>query len=85
MLVITDTVEVRSLRSLHVICLFNTNLNLLVRMVFISLLPFTYHRAFSSFPGLKVLVEYISKLVSHIWTCNENVSNQTYTLRQSKL
>lgn len=68
MLVITDTVEVRSLRSLHVICLFNTNLNLLVRMVFISLLPFTYHRifAFSSFPGLKVLVEYISKLISHI-------------------
>ena len=85
MLVITDTVEVRSLRSLHVICLFNTNLNLLVKMVFISLLPFTYHRAFSSFPGLKVLVEYISKLISHIWTCNENVSNQTYTLRQSKL
>lgn len=85
MLVITDTVEVRSLRSLHVICLFNTNLNLLVRMVFISLLPFTYHRAFSSFPGLKVLLEYISKLISHIWTCNENVSNQTYTLRQSKL
>ena len=85
MLVITDTVEVRSLRSLHVTCLFNTNLNLLVRMVFISLLPFTYHRAFSSFPGLKVLVEYISKLISHIWTCNENVSNQTYTLRQSKL
>lgn len=85
MLVITDTVEVRSLRSLHVICLFNTNLSLLVRMVFISLLPFTYHRAFSSFPGLKVLVEYISKLISHIWTCNENVSNQTYTLRQSKL
>ena len=85
MLVITDTVEVRSLRSLHVIFLFNTNLNLLVRMVFISLLPFTYHRAFSSFPGLKVLVEYISKLISHIWTCNENVSNQTYTLRQSKL
>lgn len=85
MLVITDTVEVRSLRSLHVICLFNTNLNLLVRMVFISLLPFTYHRAFSSFPGLKVLVEYISKLISHIWNCNENVSNQTYTLRQSKL
>lgn len=85
MLVITDTVEVRSVRSLHVICLFNTNLNLLVRMVFISLLPFTYHRAFSSFPGLKVLVEYISKLISHIWTCNENVSNQTYTLRQSKL
>lgn len=66
MLVITDTVEVRSLRSLHVICLFNTNLNLLVRMVFISLLPFTYHRAFSSFPGLKVLVEYTSKLISHI-------------------
>lgn len=65
MLVITDTVEVRSLRSLHVICLFNTNLNLLVRMV-ISLLPFTYHRVFSSFPGLKVLVEYISKLISHI-------------------
>lgn len=85
MLVITDTVEVRSLRSLHVICLFNTNLSLLVRMVFISLLPFTYHRAFSSFPGLKVLLEYISKLISHIWTCNENVSNQTYTLRQSKL
>lgn len=85
MLVITNTVEVRSLRSLHVICLFNTNLSLLVRMVFISLLPFTYHRAFSSFPGLKVLVEYISKLISHIWTCNENVSNQTYTLRQSKL
>lgn len=66
MLVITDTVEVRSLRSLHVICLFNTNLNLLVRMVFISLLLFTYHRVFSSFPGLKVLVEYISKLISHI-------------------
>ena len=85
MLVITNTVEVRSLRSLHVICLFNTNLSLLVRMVFISLLPFTNHRAFSSFPGLKVLVEYISKLISHIWTCNENVSNQTYTLRQSKL
>ena len=85
MLVITDTVEVRSLRSLHVICLFNTNLNLLVKMVLNSLLPFTYHRAFSSFPGLKVLVEYISKLISHIWTCNENVSNQTYTLRQSKL
>ena len=85
MLVITDTVEVRSLKSLHVICLFNTNLNLFVRMVFISLLPFTYHRAFSSFPGLKVLLEYISKLISHIWICNENVSNQTYTLRQSKL
>ena len=49
MLVITDTVEVRSLRSLHVICLFNTNLSLLVRMVFISLLPFTNHRAFLVF------------------------------------